>query len=270
MVVVVKVGGRVLASNINGVVSSIARFSSSGGRVILVHGGGDEVTRVSRLMGIEPRFVVSPSGVKSRYTTWEELQVYLMVMGGLINKTLTAKLLASGVHAIGLSGVDGGIVRAERKKKILIIDERGRKRVIEGGYTGRITSVDVSTLERLLNEFEVIVMAPIALGSDGVPLNVDGDQMASRIASALRAERLILLTDVEGVYIGDRLVEELDPNEAESLAQKVGPGMNRKLLMAAQAVKDGVGMAVIASGLVDDPLGQAMRGRGTRVAPLNT
>jgi acetylglutamate/LysW-gamma-L-alpha-aminoadipate kinase len=263
-VIVVKAGGRVIDANAEGLLKSVAAAAGSY-KVVLVHGGGDEVTKYSKLMGIEPRFVVSPSGVRSRYTTWEELQVYVMVMAGLINKRLVSKLVSMGVRALGVAGVDGGIVAAERKRRIIVLDERGRKRVIEGGYTGRITRVDSDILAKLLEVFDVIVVAPVALGDEGVPLNVDGDQMAYAVATALRSEKLLLLTDVDGVIVDGRLVGRLSPLEAERLAARVGAGMNRKLLMAAKAVREGVREAVIASGLGEDPIGEALSGSGTRI-----
>ncbi|MCE4612049.1 MAG: [Desulfurococcales archaeon] len=262
---VVKAGGRTLTSNLDGIAESISRVVRMGFKVVFIHGGGDEVTKYSRMMGIEPMFVVSPGGVKSRYTSWEELQVYIMVMAGLVNKRVVSALVNRGVNALGVTGVDAGLVKAVRKKRIIIVDERGRKRVIEGGYTGKITEVSLEVLQRLLAAFEALVIAPIALGDEGVPLNVDGDQMAYAIAARLKAEKLVLLTDVEGVIVDGKVVNVLTPSQAEDLASRVGAGMNRKLLMAAKSVKEGVGEAVIASGLGEDPLAKALKGSGTRI-----
>ncbi|MEM1619221.1 MAG: [LysW]-aminoadipate/[LysW]-glutamate kinase [Fervidicoccaceae archaeon] len=262
MTIVVKVGGRVLKSNFERLLDSLAAAWKSGTRLVFVHGGGDQVTEFCQKLGIQPRFLVSPSGIRSRYTSWEELEVYLMVMAGLVNKRLVAGLLARGVKSVGLSGLDGALVIAERKKKLIAVDERGRKMLVEGGYTGKITSADASLIERLLELGHVPVIAPIAYG-DGVPLNVDGDQMAARLAEALRTEALVLLTDVPGVFVNGSLVERLSPSEASLLAERVGPGMNRKLALAAEAVSRGVGRAVIASGLTEDPIGEALRGGGT-------
>jgi malate dehydrogenase (oxaloacetate-decarboxylating) len=152
-------------------------------KVIVVHGGGDEVTEMCKKLGIEPKFVISPEGIRSRYTDRDELEVYVMVMAGKINKLIVTKLNMLGVKAVGISGADGPTLIAERKKRIVIVDERGRKRVIGGGCTGRITYVEVRLLQILLDSGYIVVVAPIAINlSEGTMLNVDGDQVAYAIA----------------------------------------------------------------------------------------
>ncbi len=263
--IVVKAGGRVLEENLEGLLDSVARHGGKG--LVLVHGGGNTVSKYSEKLGIKPRFVVSPSGVRSRYTGPEELEVFVMVMAGKINKEIVAGLQRRRVNAVGLTGADGHVFVAERKARILVVDERGRKRVIPGGYTGKIRWVNKEFLEALLDQGITPVLAPLALGTGGELLNVDADQLAYSVATSLGAEALILLSDVPGVLIDGKPVEKLGPEEAEELALKLGPGMNRKLLMAARAVRSGVGRCVIGSGLAPDPLGQALNGRGTVVAP---
>ncbi len=262
MRVVVKIGGRALDSNLERIVESIARHSRSH-ELFIVHGGGDKVTRYSLKMGVEPRFVVSPSGVRSRYTSLEELEVYVMVMAGKINKEIVAKLYEKGVKAVGLTGADGELLVAERKKRIIIVDERGRKRVIEGGYTGRIIRVNKSLIEKLAEMGYTIVIAPIAVSVEGELLNVDGDQAACSVAGALKSDYLVMLTDVEGLILNGELIRKLRVNEVDDAASKAGFGMNRKLLMIKKALEEGVGKAVIASGLTRDPVGEALAGKGT-------
>ena len=232
-------------------------------KVVLIHGGGDVVTEYSRRLGIEPRFVTSPSGVRSRYTSKEELEVYVMVMAGKLNKEVVAELTSLGVKAVGLSGADGAVLLAERKKRIIIVDERGRKRVIEGGYTGKVVGVNAELLNELLSMGYVVVVAPLAIDSEGTLLNVDGDQAACAIATALKAKELVMLTDVDGVLIGGEVVKEIRVSEVDELVRKVGFGMNRKLLMVKEALKSGVGKVVISSGLVSEPVTHALSGGGT-------
>ncbi len=264
--IVVKAGGRALLSNMDSILEDVAELARRGEKLILVHGGGDLVTEYSRRMGIEPRFVTSPSGIRSRYTDEKELEVYMMVMAGLLNKRLTASLLAKGVKAIGVSGVDAAILTAKRKKYIVIVDERGRKRLIPGGYTGRIISVNATALKRLLDATPVLVLSPLAVTEDGQPLNTDADQAASRVAAALRVDRLILLTDVDGLILGDTLVEELTAEEAREAARRTGPGMNRKLIHAAEAVEAGVGEAIIGNGIKKHPIQRLLSGaKATRI-----
>lgn len=263
--IVVKAGGRALIKNRNGILDSIASRASMG--IVFVHGGGDIVTEYSKRMGIEPKFVISPQNIRSRYTDAEEMDVYNMVMSGKINKEIVAYLVSKGLKVVGLSGVDSGMLKAERKKKIVVIDERGRKRVIEGGYTGTITDVNVKLLEELIKDGYLVIISPVAIGSEGELLNVDGDQAAAMIAKALKADALIILTDVEGLILNGSLVKELTPKEARELLPLIGPGMNRKVMLAADAVDSGVGRCIICSGLSSDPLSSLDSGSGTLIRP---
>ncbi len=263
--IVVKAGGRVLENNMTNILNSIAARRERG--IVFVHGGGDVVSRFEKALGIEPKIVVSPSGIRSRLTDEREIEVYNMVMSGKLGKEISAYLNARGVKAVSLSGVDAGIIRAQRKKRIIIIDERGRKRVIDGGYTGSITRVDGELLTQLLGMGLVVVISPVALGEEGELLNIDGDTAASAVAAALKAETLALLTDVEGVIIDGQLVKKIRYSEANALLEKIGVGMNRKVMMAAKAVEQGVGRVVICSGEGPDPLSRLEDGSGTEIIP---
>ena len=264
MVLVVKVGGRALTKNLRGILEDLASISRELD-VVLVHGGGDVVSEYSRRLGIEPKFVVSPSGVRSRYTDRDELDVYVMVMAGKINKEVVAALKSLGASAVGLSGADGGLLTAERKKRILVLDERGRKRVIEGGFTGKVVRVNTDLMTALLRMGYVVVVAPVAVADDGTLLNVDGDQAACAIARALKAEELIFLTDVSGVMVDGELVKEIKAGSIDELVKKVGFGMNRKLLMIREVLESGTKKVIISSGLVQRPVTQALSGFGTVV-----
>lgn len=262
----VKVGGKVLETNAHGVTDSVASFVRRNGRVVLVHGGGVEVDRTMARMGIQPRYVVSPSGVRSRYTDKEELEVVIMVLAGLVNKALVHALQARGVRALGLTGVDGAVVRGVRRDRIVVVDERGRKRLVDAGFTGRIESVDAGLLRSLSDIFEVLVISPLIFW-EGSPLNTDGDYFASRLACELRAEALVFLTDVDGVLVDGSLVRRMSAKEARELSAKVGFGMNRKLVHAAEAAECGVPRVVIANGLLNDPVSSALSGEGSVVEP---
>jgi len=157
-----------------------------------------------------------------------------------------------------LSGVDGSILRASRKKRLLIIDERGRKRIIEGGYTGKIDEVNTEVLRILIENGYLPVIAPIALGKENELLNVDSDRVAASIAGALKAERLIFLTDVKGVMIDGKYVESIPLREAERLISTIGSGMDKKLLASTEALKSGVKKVVITSGFIESPIKKAI------------
>ncbi|MEM1644453.1 MAG: [LysW]-aminoadipate/[LysW]-glutamate kinase [Ignisphaera sp.] len=262
MVLVVKAGGRALAQNVNNIVKDIAKISKNE-QVVFVHGGGDEVTDICKKLGIEPKFVVSPEGIRSRYTDEKELEVYVMVMGGKLNKTIVSKFVALNVNVIGISGADGPTLIAERKKKIVIVDERGRKRIIDGGYTGKIVRVEKDLITKLLSAGYVVVLSPIAVDIEGTLLNVDGDQAAYAIASALNANYLILLTDVEGVIIDGVVTKRLKISEVDNIIKNIGFGMNRKVMLAKKAIEEGVGKVIISSGLIENPITEALQGIGT-------
>lgn len=226
---------------------------------VLVHGGGDIVTEIATKLGKEQVFVTSPEGFRSRYTDRETAEIYSMVMSGKINKQLVVALQRLGVNAVGVSGLDGRLLRAERKKKLVILDERGRRRAIEGGYTGRIVDVNAKLLQTLLNEGYVPVVAPVALGDEYEVLNVDGDRAAARVAGALKAE-LVLLTDVEGVLLDGKLVRHVKQSEVDMLLKKLGPGMITKVYAASEALNLGASKVIVASGLKDKPITSALRG----------
>jgi acetylglutamate/LysW-gamma-L-alpha-aminoadipate kinase len=264
--IVVKAGGRVLEDNMTRILDSVGQRRGRG--VVFVHGGGDIVSRYERALGIEPKIVMSPSGIRSRLTDERELEVYNMVMAGKLGKEMSAYLNHKGFKAVSLSGVDGRLLQAVRKKRIVIVDERGRKRMIDGGYTGTITAVNTDLITSLLAGGYIVIVSPVAIGDEGEMLNVDGDSVASAIAAALKAEALILLTDVEGVMLDGGLVRRLTVGEAHQLLERIGPGMNRKVMAAARAVESGVGAAYICAGGGEDPLANVETGRATVISGL--
>lgn len=269
MKIVVKIGGSLLAEGLAGTgFASDLRTLASKHSVILVHGGGKAVSLLSERMGKKPVFVTSPRGFRSRYTDLETLEIYVMAIAGKVNKELVAYLRGQGLNAVGLSGLDGGILKAERKKRLVIIDERGRKRVIEGGYTGRIVSVDTRLLDALLSLGYLPVVAPIAEGSEGELLNVDGDRAAAYIAGAAKADRLLLLTDVEALYLRGKPVRRLTSGEAKAVLKEVGPGMITKIYASIEALDMGVPRVHVCPGSGENPLKDGLEGRrGTVLEP---
>lgn len=232
---------------------------------ILVHGGGNTVTSIAEKLGVHQKFVTSPEGFRSRYTDAETIQVFTMVMAGKINKEIVQRLQGRKISGIGLSGIDGGLIRGERKQKLVVKDERGRRRMIEGGYTGKITQVDGSLLQTLLKEGYVPVIAPIALGSENELLNLDGDRTAAYVAGAVRADILLLLTDVEGVSLASTVVPRLSAAEAKRRIPDLGPGMITKVYAALEALSMGVSKVMISSGYRENPFTSAIEGQAGTV-----
>ncbi|MGC8661633.1 MAG: [LysW]-aminoadipate/[LysW]-glutamate kinase [Nitrososphaeria archaeon] len=260
---VVKVGGSLVSES---AYSNVIKDLKESGLTdfILVHGGGNEVTKYSKALGKDVVFVTSPEGIRSRYTDIETAVIYNMVMRK-ISSELVLSLNAQGFRAIGLSGIDAGLMKAERKKKLIIVDERGRKRVIEGGYTGKVKEVDSDLLLRIVGLGITPVISPVALGYNGEMLNVDGDRAASAVASALNAERLIVFTNVDGVIINGKVKERMGLKEAREVLKAVGPGMDKKLIACIEAVEGGAKEGIIASGKVERPINNAINGLRTLV-----
>jgi acetylglutamate/LysW-gamma-L-alpha-aminoadipate kinase len=258
MRIVVKIGGSLMKEGVpSNLVDDVAALAPSH-QLVIVHGGGDVVTQYATRLGKEQRFVVSPEGIRSRYTDRETVEIYQMVMSGLLAKRLVLALGRAGVNGVSLAGADGRLLRGKRKTKLVIMDERGRRIAIEGGYTGKVTGVNSSILDALLSQGYVPVVSPVAAGEEGEPLNVDGDRVASSIASRSGAEAVVFLTNVDGLELDGRLVTHMTPSEASSRLPMVGFGMQKKVMAAAESVEAGVKEAIICSGTRTGPLAKAL------------
>ena len=255
--ITIKIGGSVVDNLHPTTISDIKKIVEQEG-VVLVHGGGKEVTKVSKELGKEPKFVVSPSGIKSRYTDKETAEIFTMVMSGKINKTIVGMLQKNGINAVGLSGIDGKIIQAERKKKLLIINEKGRKQAIDGGYTGKITNVNASLLKSLLKQGYTPVISPIAISEESEFLNVDGDRAAAYVAGKIQSDKVLFLTNVDGLLMDEKLVNSLTLEEAKAIMPKIGFGMEKKILAATEALDMGVKEALIANGQRENPISAAI------------
>ncbi len=255
--ITIKIGGSVVDNLHPTTISDIKKVVEKEG-VILVHGGGKEVTKVSEQLGKEPKFIVSPSGIKSRYTDQETAEIFTMVMSGKINKTIVRLLQKNGVNAIGLSGVDAKVLQAERKKKLFIINEKGRKQAIDGGYTGKITEVNAKFIKSLLEQGYTPVISPIAISEEYDFLNVDGDRAAAYVAGKVQTDKVLFITDVDGLLMDDKLVTDLSLAEAKEIRPKVGFGMEKKILAATEALDMGVKEALIANGQKENPISSAI------------
>ena len=264
MLIVVKVGGSILEEVPAELVSDIKNVLSEH-QLVLVHGGGKGVTAIASKLGKEQKFVFSPKGFRSRYTDKETMDIFTMVMAGKINKKIVAALIKQKIPVVGLTGLDGFLVQANRKKRLIIVDEQGRKRVIDGGYTGKVNKINVSLLQLLLENGFVPLVSPVATSEEQEPLNVDADRTAANIAGALKADKLVLLTDVEGLKLDNKLVSKLSVDEVEDKLKQIGGGMITKVFAAKEALSQGVGEAVICSGVRENPISSALKHEGVTV-----
>jgi [amino group carrier protein]-L-2-aminoadipate 6-kinase len=256
--IVIKIGGSVV-DGLHSTTLPDIRGIAKNDRLILVHGGGKEVTNIATKLGKEQKFIISPSGVKSRYTDKETAEIYTMVMSGKINKAIVGMLLRQDIKAAGITGIDGGLLKAERKKKLLIINENGRKMAIDGGYTGKIYAVDPSLLATLLDNEYVPVVSPIALSEEFDFLNVDGDRAAAYVAGGVKANKVMFITNVSGLMLDGKLVTNMTLEQAKVALPKIGYGMEKKIIACTEAVEMGVKEAIIASGQVENPISSAIQ-----------
>ncbi|MBA0909156.1 MAG: [Nitrosarchaeum sp.] len=255
--ITIKIGGSVVDNLHPSTIADIKKIAQTEG-VIIVHGGGKEVTKVCEQLGKEPKFVTSPSGIKSRYTDKETVEIFTMVMSGRINKTIVQMLQKNGINAIGLSGVDGKIIQAERKKTLLIINDKGRKQAIDGGYTGKITNVNADFIKSLLDQGMTPVISPIAISEECDFLNIDGDRAAAYVAGSVGADKVLFITNVDGLLMDDKLVTNLTLSQAKEIRPKIGPGMEKKILASTEALDMGVKEAIIANGQKENPISSAI------------
>src|SRR5262245_60343865 len=185
---------------------------------VLVHGGGRHVERMLRTLGIESRFVDG-----RRVTSPAAMEVVEMVLSGVVNKALAAGLTRAGLPALGLSGRDGGLIRARLEPDL--------------GRVGTPESVDPAPVRALWQTGYVPVVSPVSAGPDGGSVNVNADEAALGLARALEARSLVYLSDVDGVRVGDRAVASLTAEEAKDRIADgtIGGGMALKVRVALDA-----------------------------------
>lgn len=234
---------------------------------ILVHGGNHELNEVSERFGHRPRFVTSPGGYTSRVTDEATVQLIEMVYRGKINSEIVRALQRRGVQAVGLSGLDGGLWRAERKEAIRVV-EGGRKFLLRNDHTGRVRSVNADLLRLLLDHGYRPVLTLPALGPDGEALNVDGDRAAAAVASAMGASDFVVLSNVAGLLSDPADPESVIPHVPRAQLRDANNAfavdrMKKKLLAASEALDGGVPRVVLGSANVEHPVRAALAGNGT-------
>jgi LysW-gamma-L-lysine/LysW-L-ornithine aminotransferase len=196
-IAVVKLGGTE-GVDFSKICADAAELLKGGKRLVFIHGGSAEANSLGESLGMPPKMITSPSGYTSRYTDRKTLEIFLMAVNGKVNSLLTEQLQLLGINAFGLSGLDGKLLQATRKDSIQSI-ENGKRKIIRDDYTGKIETVNRELLVLLLSAGYLPVIAPVAVSEKGEALNVDADRAAAMVASALKAETLILLTAVPGL-----------------------------------------------------------------------
>lgn len=228
--VVIKIGGNELddPTFLEALAPAVKRLDAP---VIIVHGGGKEISALQKALGIEPRYL---DGV--RVTDAESLAVVEMVLCGTVNTRLVRLLLAAGLDAVGMSGVDRGLIRAEKMPHP----------AEDMGFTGEVKAVRADVLQDLLEQRVTPVIAPISLGTDSA-YNVNADHVAGAVAAAVGAEKIVFLTNVEGVLVDGQVARTITQEAAQSLIADgtIFGGMIPKVQTALSVLERGVPQAVI-------------------------
>lgn len=271
MKIVIKIGGALIADNFTNVINDIARIHSSYSdkyTLIIVHGGGPQINETLKKMNKEPKYFKTPSGFLTRFTDQEAIEAAIMTLGGLNNKRIVEALQKQGINAFGFSGVDGGVIEAVRKDKIIVLID-GKRIIKRGEYSGKIDTISTPILEFLIENAYVPVVGALAKSKEGDIVNVDGDRAASNIAQALNADILISLTDVEGIYrdFNDKtsLIKMINKDQLEGIKETLDGGMKKKAHAALEALNLGVHKIIICSGLVENPIFNALENDGGTV-----
>jgi acetylglutamate kinase len=241
-VVVIKYGGNAMQSEElkQAVMSDIVLLSLIGIKVVLVHGGGPEISGMLDKVGIESKFI---GGL--RYTDKDTAEIVQMVLAGKVNKSLVALLQKHGGKAVGLCGIDAKMLTAKK-----VVSE------VDLGYVGEVSEIDPSIIIDTLNNGYIPVVATVATDEDGNVYNINADTAAASIAAALKAENLILMTDVKGL-LKDKddessLIPIVNVSEVAILKKKgiIKGGMIPKTECCVEAVRRGVGRSFIIDGRI--------------------
>lgn len=215
---------------------------------VVVHGGGPQINKVLDAMGISSTFIRG-----MRYTDDETMDVVEMVLGGRVNKSIVAGINFQGGRAVGLTGKDGMLISAEKMTIFHKTDEDKPPEIIDPGMVGDVSGINPDIIYTLIDKDFIPVIAPVGVGTNGETYNINADLVASKIASALDAERLMLLTDVDGVLDADqKLIHAIDEQTIKDYITKgqIQGGMIPKVEYALDALINGVKKIHIINGKI--------------------
>jgi acetylglutamate kinase len=216
---------------------------------VVVHGGGPQIGQVMEKMGLESRFVQG-----MRVTDSETMNVVEMVLGGRVNKEIVGNINRLGGKAVGLSGKDGGLITARKMEMKAVNPDTLTPEIIDIGMVGEVDTVNPAIIDSLKQNNFIPVIAPIGVGENGETYNINADLVAGRIAGALQAEKLILMTDIEGVKGKDgNLISTIDVKQVAELIENetITGGMIPKINCCLDAIADGVQKTHIIDGRME-------------------
>ena len=236
-VFVIKLGGSILCDNknIKSVIEDVVFLNKIGIKTIIVHGGGKDINEELKVHNIEPKFV---DGV--RFTDDKTMEIVEMVLSGKVNKNLVAEANNQGLFAVGISGKDANFIQATKKEKL--------------GNVGEIVSVDTKIINTLLESGFIPVISPVCCNDNCKSLNVNADDVAVEVAKALKAEKFVFLTDIDGVFqdVNDKnsLISVILTKDIEKMIKNkvITGGMIPKILSCGDAIKSGINAVHIVNG----------------------
>jgi len=231
---------------------NIVLLNFIGIKPVIVHGGGPRINKVMEKMGKKPTFIHG-----QRVTDKETMDIVEMVLGGLINKEIVALINSHGGRAIGLSGKDGNLIRARKKVVKKLSPETGAPEIIDLGLVGEIEKVNPNIIHSIEKDGFIPVIAPLGAGHNNETLNINADYVAGAIAASLRAEKLILLTDTQGILDKNKkLIPTLNNKKIKSLISKniISGGMLPKVQACQDALRGGVKKTHVIDGRIPNAL----------------
>ena len=248
--VVIKYGGHAMSSPElkKAVMQDVVLMKFVGMNPVLVHGGGPEISSMLERLGISTSFV---KGL--RVTDAETMKVVEMVLVGTVNKEIVSLINSCGGSALGISGKDGNLITAARKT-VTQKDENGREAECDLGFVGDVQSINPAIIHSVIEQGYIPVIAPIGANEKGDSYNINADYVASELAVALKADKFVLLTDVEGIYADpvhkSEIISSLKVSQIQKLVDTgiIAGGMLPKIECCARALKEGVERAHIIDG----------------------
>ena len=244
-VIVIKFGGNAMTDDTlrNNFARDVVLLKQVGLHPVIVHGGGPQITSHLEKLGIESKFA---NGL--RITDPESIHIIEMVLGGLVNKDIVNSITSHGGKAVGLSGKDGGLIRAKK-----VVGE-GEFKDIDFKNTGTVQSIDPEVVSLLDGSPFIPVIAPIGIGDDGTTYNINADLVAGKMAHILQAGKYLILTNTTGILDDkDKLIKSINAHEVRNLIKKgvISKGMLPKIESALEAVSSGVEHVQIINGTID-------------------
>lgn len=247
--VVVKYGGNAMVQGVTeDFAQDIVLMKQTGIEPVVVHGGGPQIGQMLERLSIKSNFI---DGLRA--TDAAAIDVVEMVLTGSINKQIVSGINAAGGRAVGVSGKDGNLILAKKLERMKIDPQTLESKPVDLGFVGVPDKISPEVLRQIMESDLIPVIAPIGIGPKGETFNINADTVSGAIAGAMQAERLILLTDVEGVLDQDhKLIPKLSVAEARALIQNgtIRGGMIPKIETAIEAVEAGVKAAVILDGRI--------------------